>query len=621
MKVNEIQIKNFKGIKELDHKFDNTITVISGRVGTGKSSFLQAFRYGLTNEIPYNAVRTGELEANVSVTLEDETVVERILGKPTKRSTKIMGRRTGKGGEVLEETTNVPNEIMKLVTASDTLAALKPDALGALFLDGSVEKKTLKDLMKIMANSDIKEKRGVLHGYEKEEEDEEDFLPADVKTELKALFGGGTFSLETISKAFEEEKKIRRENKAELKVSEVKAKEFTELVKPEYSESEITKKYEEIIVVEKNLANYKKEALAYNKALEAKKEYEKRLTELELSLSLNMAKEPKEADLEALMKAKKELNAEILSQTKIKGTLESNKTWFERTMDELDKPVCPISEKLVCKTDKSGFKTELKEEIHKIVMSISMVQDKVKDLKEALAETEAKILDYRKNKEAWERKKALLNELKRLQKNPVVVPEKPEKALLTKDYTEEKENLKKKLDFLREYKLAEEEYKRTNDLKRKVAVNDFIVKSLDPKGPVIQKFIDTFIDCLEDACNERAELLSLGCEVKMISEDGLKVLFKMNEKKPFLPFSCLSAGERIFAALLMTDLVNSFSDSRILVLDNTDNLDAAAFRLLMDFVTNSEITELYDNILICCVEHADILDVVKDYDIDYMYFE
>ena len=77
----------------------------------------------------------------------------------------------------------------------------------------------------------------------------------------------------------------------------------------------------------------------------------------------------------------------------------------------------------------------------------------------------------------------------------------------------------------------------------------------------------------------------------------------------------------LLAKQKMMDLVNSFSDSRILVLDNTDNLDATAFRLLMDFVTNGEITELYDNILICCVEHEDILDVVKDYEVDYMYFE
>ena len=38
--------------------------------------------------------------------------------------------------------------------------------------------------------------------------------------------------------------------------------------------------------------------------------------------------------------------------------------------------------------------------------------------------------------------------------------------------------------------------------------------------------------------------------------------------------------------------------------------------MLMKFITDSDIEELYDNIIISCVEHDDMLEVLKKYDVD-----
>ena len=43
------------------------------------------------------------------------------------------------------------------------------------------------------------------------------------------------------------------------------------------------------------------------------------------------------------------------------ATADANIRLFERTLDSLDKPICPISSKLVCTTDKTGLKEELKD--------------------------------------------------------------------------------------------------------------------------------------------------------------------------------------------------------------------------------------------------------------------
>lgn len=618
MKVNSIDVKNFKGISDMTHEFTNPVTVISGPIGVGKTSFLQALRFALTNESPVNAIRAGALNASVTLNCEDDICIEREIAKPNKKSIKVMGRKAGTGAaeSYLEDSSKVTNEIMKLATASEVLAAMKPSEFGAIFLNESVEKKTLEDLLNILQSCNMKEKKAIMG---KEEEDEEEVkFPAEVLSEIKSLFIEKTFNLDTINKAHEEAKAIRKERNAQYKISQSRSKGFEEIIKPEYSEAELNKKYEEMIGVEKSVSAYKTQVNLYNKALENKKVLDKRISELDLAIAMNHATEPSMADYTAIQEKKKKANEDVVTQSKVYQTLADNKKWFEMTISQLDRPVCPISEKLICKTDKTGLKADLEHSISKIEVSLSVVNDKINEAREKVKNIEEKISDYNKNKENYYKKGMLQKEKDRLIAHPIILPEKPEKLTLKSDYSVEKALLKEKMDLLRDYKATEEEYKKTTRLKHLCNISEFIVKALDPKGPVIKEFIETFVDCLEDACNERAAMLKSGFELRLIPEDGLKVLFRMGTYKDFLPYASLSAGEQIFASIILTDLINSFYDSRILILDDTDHLDAASFQLLLDFVNDSDIKKLYDHVIISCVEHSDMIDVIKNYEVDYI---
>ena len=125
-------------------------------------------------------------------------------------------------------------------------------------------------------------------------------------------------------------------------------------------------------------------------------------------------------------------------------------------------------------------------------------------------------------------------------------------------------------------------------------------------------------DPIEDVCNERATVLKTGMKVKLLVKDGLTMLFQLGELKPFLPYTSLSAGEKILAIVLMTDLVNLFSGSGFLIIDDTDHLDEDSFEVLLKFVTDKDIQEQYDNIIISSVNHSDIVNKVKDYDVDHI---
>lgn len=619
MKIKEINIKNFKGINTLSHKFTDTVTVLNGPVGAGKTSFIQALRMGITGETPASPIKAGENRATVIITSDDDISIEREIVKPNKKAVRIVGRKVGTGAseKFLEEVTNVGNEIMKIATSSEVLSSLKPSEFGGIFLNGSEEKTTIKEILEFFEKIDSKEKKAVLKAGTAEEEKE---LPADVVSDIEDLFKEKVITLEEINKAYAEAKQLKRERTALYKNAYEKSKDFLDISKPEYSEKELQKKLEEIIGVERNIESYKEAVKNYNAALEAKKAQDKNIARLELSIAMNKATVSNAAQLTKILEEKNNLQNKIIEQEKVKQSLLDSIKRLKLTLDKLDKPFCPISEHILCKTDKTDFKEDLEFSLFQTEESVETINKTITELKAQLSEKEKEEGAYRKNKENHDKKLLLVKELNSLKEKPVKLPTKPEEFDGKKDYSAEKAKIQEKLDLLRRYKDCEADYKESVRLKRLCVISDFIVKALEPKGPIINSFIETFAKMLEEACNERTKLLKTGFKLKFVAEDGLKVFFKTKPKAEFLAFNSLSAGERIFAELILTDLINSFCDSRILILDDTDHLDAPSFKLLLDFVTREDIKELYDNIIISCVSHDDMIKLIESYPVDRIEF-
>lgn len=617
MKINGISIDNFKGIDHLTHNFKDTVTLIHGPVGSGKTSLIQALRYGLTGELPSKPVRQNAEKASLILDCGEELCIEREVLLPAKKSVRIVGRKVGIGAaeEYLAEQINVGNEIMKIATSSEVLSKLKPAEFADIFLDASEEKMKLNELLNILTKINSKEKTTLM----KDEADKES-LPTDLKSEIARLFPKSVITLEDISKAYDEARSAKREYTALHKSAVTRSKEFLEIVKPEYSEKEIQKRLEEIIGVERNVAAYKSAALAYNAALANKKEQDKRIAELELLISSNSATEPDKKAYTLLQSEIRDCENKILNQKRIIQTLSDNIKRLKNTINKLNQPTCPISGKLICKTDKADCREELEEAIFDNEESIKTINTIIENYQNELDDMKYGVENYQKNKEKYDKKVIYKKELDAARARPIELPERPETFSSKKDYSEEKAELQERLDLLRRYNDCAAEYKESLVLKRSCVIYEFLTKALEPKGPVVTQFLETFADFLEDSCNERAKLLKTGFETKFIVEDGLKVLFKTKSGSVFLPYSSLSNGERIFAELILTDLVNSFCNSKILILDNVDNLDQQSFIQLLEFLTKKEVKELYDNIIVSFVNHDDLLSVTKKYSLDIIGF-
>ena len=425
------------------------------------------------------------------------------------------------------------------------------------------------------------------------------------------------FSLETISKAFEEAKNKRREINAICKSLEKDAKDFVSMTEIKADEGKLNKKLEELIGFEKNNDSYYERVKNYNSAVKLKNETEKRIVSCDLEIQTNKSVEPNMKDLETLENELKNKTKEVSNLMAVKKTLVDSKLRTEKTISELDKPVCPISTKICCTTDKSPFKKELLESISDIENSIKLSDENIAKSQSEINELNSKIKIFYENRENWNKKMNFINEKERLSKMQIEIPEKPEEISIT-SYSAEKANVTQELNKIKKYKEMQNKYNEFWKNKREYNVLNFIVKSLDIKGPVVSDFIRTLVEPIEDVCNERATVLKTGMKVKLLVKDGLTMLFQLGELKPFLPYTSLSAGEKILAIVLMTDLVNLFSGSGFLIIDDTDHLDEDSFEVLLKFVTDKDIQEQYDNIIISSVNHSDIVNKVKDYDVDHI---
>ena len=620
MKIKSISVENFRGIQRFEHEFKNKVTVITGKCGKGKSSFLDAVRFPLTNILPENAVKDGYMTAKVKEVCENEDgdsiVIEKEVERPSKVSTLISGRKVGTSvtKKFIESETDVNSELIKMTTSSEILANLKPSDFASIFLTESVERKTLEDLLEICNKQETPERLkiqindGVFNNKN---------LPPDAIKYFNEFFLDKEFSLETISKAFEEAKNKRREVNAICKSLEKDAKDFVSMTEIKEDEGKLNKKLEELIGFEKNNDSYYERVKSYNSAVKLKNETEKRIVSCDLEIQTNKSVEPNMKDLETLENELKNKTKEVSNLMAVKRTLVDSKSRTEKTISELDKPVCPISAKICCTTDKSPFKKELLESISDIENSIKLSDENIAKSQNEINELNSKIKIFYENRENWNKKMNFINEKERLSKMQIEIPEKPEEISIT-SYSAEKANVTQELNKIKKYKEMQKKYNEFWKNKREYNVLNFIVKSLDIKGPVVSDFIRTLVEPIEDVCNERATVLKTGMKVKLLVKDGLTMLFQLGELKPFLPYTSLSAGEKILAIVLMTDLVNLFSGSGFLIIDDTDHLDEDSFEVLLKFVTDQDIQEQYDNIIISSVNHSDIVNKIKDYDVDHI---
>lgn len=591
MKMDSIKIENFKAIRNLEYVPTNKVAVLCAPNGTGKSSFLEAVRFGLTGDSPDNCVNDYADETTVSITLNEDLTFSRTkhITKPTK--VRVNGKATtAKNLEtVIADETGITKDVMRVTTSQDILSVMKPDELGTFLMSYVPEEIDFDTLLKYIPG-----------------------ITADAKDELAAYLPAMPikFGLDTVDEAYKRifetrsfAKKDKENREAQINIGALEP--------PARSLEDIQKEEMDIMRKEGAQSAAKAAQELYDAAVLNRKKAEENLNELQKQIDAITATKPNDEVKKDISIKKAACRDTISKANSMIATLLNNIEVFKNTIENLNKPVCPISEKLVCTTDKSAVKEELQELVTANEEGVALQKNIIEAEKKKLEALELREAEWNENAKAYAQKATLVNRYTVDKKNLPEIPVCPTVIGDSTDYSVRKAEIKEEKKYCEAYERNQKMISEGVELKKKYDVLNFLCKALEPKGAVINGVTSSYLSVFEDVINKRADELKIGYSVQFISENGVNYNIKTTATTTHRPYNDLSHGEQLIAVFLLLDMLNTLCGTRILLLDDVNHLDSKNFDTLFALICSKTLQDDYDHIFLCAAVNADIEKQIK----------
>lgn len=552
MKIQKIVIENFKGIKFTTFMPKEEPTWLFDKNGSGKTSFLEALRYGLTGKMPKDILYHGADEGFVTILFNDpdNTTVTRYFysgAKPNKVKVNSKTCTAKEAQKIICEIMNASDEKLDVLTSNEVFQELIKGDLGKFLLSFITEPMTIEKLYDICKFTD-----------------DEKAKIADDKLLPKKFDVSITDSVYQV--LFAERASLKKQ------VASLQAKyDFEEpLPEPKYkSEADIKKAEDEYIKLSGEAAFEKEKLDAYNKALTEYNSRKARQETLKRKLDELVAKlevETTESDVDNVNKT---LNDAVTMKHNFETIIASNKVVVnnqKKILDALDSDKCPISSCLICKTDKTKAKADVEE-------SISAAQSAVDTASEGVTK-ESEIIKEANNRLSYLRAQLnITNEIKALKCriSDIDVGEEPSKpAIVTisgdwKLFPVYKKEYEEYYDFVSANELL-------GVLIKKTAIVDGLVKKFSPKGDVETAIMKHYCDLFDTEAEMIANAFDY--QVKFRPENGVKLSIVPAGKTAEVDFTSLSTGEKLIVSIIIYVVLNNLMGTNIIILDDFNDLDA-----------------------------------------------
>lgn len=587
MKITSLHIMNYGGISDLKLSL-NQINVIFGKCGTGKSSIMSALKFVLTGEVSKDDIKVGTQNATVEVFFEDGNSISRI-----RKSDSTTCKSNGKTCTATALNKFIESKIgasVKIITAM----------CGADFLETLGQKDLTNFVLSILPVNitfDVMIQFLEEHLSRKVVSTEKQFLTEYFDT-------AAVITLSDIDTAYKKICDNRRIKSAELERAKIRCQ-FDNQRLPNETKDELNLQMGTISVAEARSKDYKNQLEVYNRALKAQSDAKERLRELQRQLELlKNVQKPDEKEFQKNKEDKAKFENAIKQSNNIVATNLANIKMFQKTIDNLNKPVCPISEKLICNTDKSGLETELQELVQRNQKAVDDAQAFIVRCNEQIQMRDNFIDNYNSTMLQFTKKESLEKQI-----HEFVIPNVPEKPVevMMDDIIVKKHEISQKLQIISEYEAALKAKEEYDKLVKEVELLEFGVLALDVKNGVRSKIMEKSLAPLEKMVNAKAEILRKGFRVAMTSPHGLDIKVSPNGID-FVPMKRVSAGEFIFTAYLIMSVVRQITGVTVLLIDNIDSLDADSMKNFLKLVCQDK---EYDTVVISGVDHPDTIDIVK----------
>lgn len=589
MRLNDLRIRNYRTIAE-QRISPAPLNVIIGPNGSGKSSTLDALSFLLTGKTGSNPIREGaecaEVECEVMGTLLQRKIAAR-------GSVKLNGKTTTQKSvqQWIEDATGITSDTLRIATSSGMLAAMNSRELSEYLITNNlipaeVDLNTVELLCEIspMAMAEL----SML------------LPPAPVK-----------FNMDAVQEAYSHCHNTRPAIKREL--AETRAKANYAGPVPTRTLEEIDQQLGVFAAHTTEKAAYERLLRTYNDTMARRQNAMTQLEVIKRQLATFKAEPVNTSELTELRKKEKEIRDAILSCATEIRTIQANISMFSKTMENLGKPVCPISEKLVCTTDKTAVKEELAALIAGNKALYQKAVTRHTELNNQLTAQQTAISAFEKKLDAYRAAENLKARYASIETSIPPVPSKPTAPEDIPNMEARVQALKEERNQIFAANAAKEAEKRIPELEAQVKVYDELCDLLCPKGGIREKIIEATFQPLIEHCNERAKVLKPDFSIGLVSDDGIRIMCKPAGVMKAMPLEAVSSGEQLLAMLLILDAINALSGLGILALDDLDKLDEVSLNALFELLTNPEISAPYDHIFVAMVNHEDAIKTCAKY--------
>lgn len=581
MRIKYVKVDSFRG-KNFDFAPDK-INLFLKPNGSGKTSLLDALRFGIAALKPEDNLKN----TSVTLTLADGYEFTREL---TEKNAVYKANGVKSTCEqvnaTIKELTGVDVRTLKITSSAEVLMNMRPTDFLKLLIDYIPEELDIEKLLIYFGQIDPEMEKELRDNFPKAPE---------------------VFGIDKINEVYTKFYDARRDQKAVLQ-NKVAVMNSLRVTDPKRSMEEVEADLLNIKAGSRDAVESKKKLAEYEAAVKKRRQQDIRIEKIKQRMKEVTDKVPTddmlriiETKREAAEKEKSERNYEL-------ATVNHNIALFQNTLQTLEQPVCPISKKLVCTTDKTQIKKELQEALQNNQMIKKRIADRIAKAEHLIKRCieNRRIYDELKHKYAEYQK--LQAELKIYTENMCEVPEKPLEAMSSLEADErykalvaEKTNLE---NIAKRKELADE----IAALTKQVEVYTSLVNALGDKGKVKSGIIDYYICTFEESCNARAKTFAEGYQIKFESGNGVEIKVKTPMNDDYYSIKSLSNGEKIIAVIIITDLLNQLSNAGILFIDNVEALDEQALSGLKELIETPEFADQYDHIFICGVNHDDVVN-------------
>ena len=595
MFVKTINTFNFQGLKGLQSFELDKITALAQPNGSGKTSLINALRFGLTGNSPKgNMINIGEQSAAVKLILENGSNFSRQVFATKGKSAKYYisdkpTNATELSRFISSEMGGVDKKVAKFVSSGELLTSMTSQEFGELLLSYLPETMTAKTVISHYPSANEEQKK-IIREYFLDKE----FEISELKEFQKFIKGRRDRINEAISNC-----------RGALNLLGDTAPRFTK----EELEEKIavkTKERDDLLAIQANLNNY-------NQLLRQEQFRQQELERLDKEL----------ANLNGVAHTEEELRLanELVTTTRTsamqtRGAIEalvSAKQDLDTAIENISKPICPLSDKIVCTVDKRPVTKELEEKRDKLI-------EDYKTQRSFYEQTLANIKEYenRYAQMAFENQQFILmqekqQEKERLLAQKIEIPEKPEETNSLERITQELQYLQSQMPIVENYSKKDTYLNNIEKLTKKLEDYQALYVAFSPKGEVKEKITSYYLEEFAEPCNEKAGKLFPGMKLKFITQDGVKVLTDPNGSGEYLEFNSLSGGEQASVMFLLVSMLSSLSGMGIIILDELSVLDDNTFENLIRIL--KENSNEYDMCLIALVDHADMIKTLNKHEI------